>query len=203
MIAIAIFLITLGVIKVTFSILSLVLSPEYKNKLMKKQPGIRFVINQDNSTNGKLICVMILVLGIYTLIHGMIYFKLFPTALKFLFSNYISQVIFYIVLGVFSIVYFSIAINNSTSDKNNEEYRIFGTGTGYLLIAASIISVLLHHILDRKESYQTNTNLALAFLALIWIAFFIIQLYISFKKQNASINLISSCILILANLIPF
>ena len=166
---IAIAFIIYGLVKVSVSVIALLMSKQSKEKCATI-PVVKDFINDDESFAGLSIHGVLFVFGVFTLLHGFTLLKMFPESMtNFMESNW-THCILNGLIGLFMIIVFSLVLFTkvpvSKDPKYLKSYQLVGLGGG-ILFAAAVPAILLFTFVKQKDKNNTNIGIAMFLLTMV------------------------------------
>ena len=159
---IAIFLVAIGVVKTVLATLALTIGEGETERIKQAHSAWGVLLNSDSTAAGKTIDVIILVIGVYTLLHGLVLLTLAPKALRALFACPWTHVVVNTLFGTFCIVFYALVLYTNVrigkDDDRTDTYKVFGLGGGVLLLAAASLAFVSHNVVDLETPMWTSSN---------------------------------------------
>jgi len=175
-----------GIIKISVGLAVLILSPEQVGKI----PIAKLFVKEaaDKTLAGHMYEYVLMAFGVFTIIHGLVIFKVLPLWFIKIFVTKTLQYSVLIVLGLVLTIFYSLVLYTDIPiSKNNEDrqhYIILGLvgGVLYLLMPPlwELIEYLLPHF-KRLSIEQQNIYIITAIIIISVIAEMVHEYY---KKQR-------------------
>jgi hypothetical protein len=130
-------LIIYGFIKLSLCILYFA-SPYHIKEKIHNTPGLGFLVSIDVSVTGKVMTTFLLLLSIFTLVHGLSILNVFSESVNHAMESMIVQVLFNLVMGIMMTAFFAIIVftdvNIPKDPSQINSYRLVGFGGGLLFL---------------------------------------------------------------------
>ena len=132
-----ILLIIYGIVKLSICILYFV-SPYHIKEKIHKMPGFGWLVSLDVSVAGKVMTVFLLLLSIFTLVHGLSLLNVFSESVNHAMEGMTVQVVFNLAMGIAMTVFFAIVgftdVKIPKDQSQINSYKIVGFGGGLLFL---------------------------------------------------------------------
>jgi hypothetical protein len=134
---VGVLLIIYGIVKLTFGILNFA-SPHHIKQNIHKMSGIGWLVSLDESVAGKVMTILLVLLSIFTLVHGLSLLNVFSESFNHAMEGMVVQVVFNLLMGIVMTVFFAIvAFTNLKIPKDPTKintYKLVGFGGGLLFL---------------------------------------------------------------------
>ena len=149
--------------------------------------------NHDDSVAGRMMYVILLYLGIFTLLHGLSIIRVAPSYVAEIFHEHWLHVIWNLKLGIFSLVFFSFVVYTDLVQKSpdmDDTYKIFGIGGGLAFLAAVPLVIIVDSMLHHNHHIAVVFIAFVAFLTLSYSIYREIQSYVA-SRHGSIVDVIS------------
>ena len=135
--------------------------------------------SKDSTLAGKMIYVILCVLGISTLLHGLSIINLTPEWVANLYADPQVHIFINTLFAAFSIIFFTITVETTLIPHRNDnldEYYVIGIGGGLAFLLCIPIIIVLQSIFHHdKEIFHSINVVALCAFVIIAYALYIIS----------------------------
>lgn len=184
-ILIGIIFIVYSIFKITMGGLACVINQDMREKL-SKLPVFKYFVLEDYTISGKVFDFVLMLFGIYTLLHGLNLLNLLPKKLENILLNTTVLIIINAVFGLFLTGYFYLVLFTNVPISKNMNYADKYIIPGFISGLAYLISLILIFIF-RYYQNKTTWNSVLMTLYIITIIILIeifIYILVTVKKIN-------------------
>lgn len=151
-------------------------------------------MNHDISLAGKLLIIIFLLFGLYSILHGLSILKLLPINLINIFDSRSTTYLLYILFGIILILFYTLVVfTNLKISKNMTHittYEIGGIASGVLFFISLFIIILYDNLIVHKIPLFNNYNILLLLIIIcltVLISFIIIKA-LRIYKYNKIMN---------------
>ena len=184
---VAICLIIVGIAKVIIAALQLSMKdPNQYGKV----PFSKYLFSPDHSAAGKNIDAIILLVGFYTFLHGMVMIYCAPKIVIDLFMIPITHIIINVAIGLYCLIFFGLvlytSVNISKNVNNMDSYRLFGFASGFLFLATAPLAVIMHRYIDLDLPFFSWTHFPYFIICGVFLSLFLYEVLRRNVNTNAS-----------------
>lgn len=196
-------LIIYGGIKLCLCILYFA-SPYHIKEKLHNIPRFGFLVSIDVSVTGKVMTTFLLLLSIFTLVHGLSILNVFSESVNHAMESMIVQVLFNLAMGIMMTAFFAIIVftdvNIPKDPSQKDSYKLVGFGGGLLFLATVPLLLVFYKYWQplRWQGVLLPGSIMLIVVAIL-ITLCFIATYLSTKTKSGKD--IASLIMIPLNLI--
>jgi hypothetical protein len=146
---VSILLITYGIIKITISVIALVLPFQMRQYVTETVPMIKPFLPGDSSFPGLILDIVLFLFGAYSLVQGLVYLDIMPQSFAKFWSDPMLAYVFNNVLGLILVVMFTLILYTNIPIKKSEQqyytYKMFGLIGGYMFLCSMPVIYLFRN----------------------------------------------------------
>jgi hypothetical protein len=202
-IVIGVILIVYGFIKLSLCILYFA-SPYHIKQKIHKIPGLGFLVSIDVSVTGKVMTTFLLLLSIFTLVHGLSILNVFNESVNHAMESMVVQVLFNLLMGILMTAFFAIIVftdvNIPKDPSQINSYKLVGFGGGLIfLLTVPLIIVFYKYWQPLRWKGVTLPGAIMLIIVALFIALCFVATY--FSTESRSGNDIANLLMIPLNLV--
>jgi hypothetical protein len=156
---IGVLLILYGIFKLIFGTFAVFISDKLREELSKKKP-YTYLITNDRTISGKVFDIVLILFGIYTLIHGFTILNIIPQDLGHRILSRRNLIDLHLLLGFILIIFYGLVVFTDIKIpkdvEHTDRYMLEGFGAGLLFLIMIPILAITHIFEDDGLSGLRN-----------------------------------------------
>jgi hypothetical protein len=193
-------LILYGTLKIAIGIISIFTSNNFKDKIRKINPHISSIISFDETFAAKMIEYILILFGVFSLLHGLDKFHLLSKNIHHKLHKRITIYIINAFIGlVLTIFYTLVVYTNLPIEKNIKEinrYKFIGIITGLSFLMMIPLYLIYHSLIDYGFNYLFTSKLCIfAIIILIILLYICLRIYASMKQNDKKNKIVAQDII--------